>query len=171
MQADAFDSEELNIPRNLALISEVAGGPQDFEWFPTTTEIIQTIKNDMDSVENFCRDREPSVLDCGAGDGRVLMALTKGKKYAIEKSEPLLNALDRSIYVVGCDFHANTLIDKRVDVLTCNPPYREYIQWSTKIIREANAGLIYLVIPQRWKDSLERKGALKAREAQAVVIG
>lgn len=72
-----------------ALVAELKDNQQDFEWYPTTDEIIEAIKNDL---ENQKLDGKYSVLDCGAGDGRVLNALTEGRKYAIEKSKPLLNA-------------------------------------------------------------------------------
>ena len=74
----------------LSLLKKVKDADQDFEWYPTTDEIIQTIKMDL-SGERFQHDT-PSVLDCGSGDGRVLKALTDNDKYAIEKSRPLLEA-------------------------------------------------------------------------------
>ena len=59
---------------------------QDFEWYPTTNEILKTIKDDID--KEF-KDN-PSVLDCGAGDGRSLLYLTNSSRYAIEKSQLLI---------------------------------------------------------------------------------
>ncbi len=150
-----------------ALVAELKDNQQDFEWYPTTDEIIEAIKNDL---ENQKLDGKYSVLDCGAGDGRVLNALTEGRKYAIEKSKPLLNALDRKIFVVGTDFVEQTLIDKRVDVVFSNPPYSEFNAWMTKIILEARAKLLYLVVPKRWESDVVIKEAIKSRSAEAKVI-
>lgn len=155
----------------LRLVTET---DQDFEWYPTTDEIIHTIKEDLREKENDRYDRyksDASILDCGAGDGRVLKALTDGKKYAIEKSKPLLESLDSDIFVVGTDFHSQTLIDKRVDVVFSNPPYSVFEEWAAKIINEANAGLIYLVLPARWKDSKVIALALENRDAEAESLG
>ena len=141
---------------------------QDFEWYPTTDEIIQVIKTDaiLELDEAF------SILDCGAGDGRVLNALTEhGDKYAIEKADPLLQVLSKNIFIVGTDFNEQTLIDKKVDVVFSNPPYSVFEAWATKIITEANSSYIYLVIPERWKNCEPLQAALKKREAKTKVIG
>lgn len=51
-----------------SLITAVAGTDDDFEWYPTTKEIIDAmskeIKRDVDAHFIF-----ESLLDCGAGDG------------------------------------------------------------------------------------------------------
>lgn len=72
---------------------------------------------------------------------------------------------------MGTEFHQTTLIDKQIDICFSNPPYSEYETWSTKIINEANAKHVYLVIPQRWQDSLAIQHALELRKAEAKVIG
>lgn len=153
------------------MLAKLVSTDQDFEWYPTTEEIINTIKSDIKASDTFRHDN-PSVLDCGAGDGRVLKALSEhGKKYAIEKSKPLLNALDKDIFVVGTEFEAQTLIDKKVDVIFSNPPYSMFEFWAEKIIKEANSGYAYLVIPNRWIDSDLIEKALKQREAETQVLG
>ncbi|KZX57747.1 hypothetical protein A3709_19175 [Halioglobus sp. HI00S01] len=149
------------------MIQSVAGTDQDFEWYPTTTEIIETIAYDLSEVEFM---EKPSMLDVGAGDGRVLKALG-GAKYAIEKSRPLLDSMDPDIFIVGTEFSQQTLIDKKVNTVFSNPPYSEFDAWATRIIREANAALVYLVIPSRWSDSKTIQGAIEARNAVAEVIG
>lgn len=150
------------------MIQELTESDQDFEWYPTTQEIIDCVKSGV-ALEGHHKDL--SVLDCGAGDGRVLMGLTDGDRYAIEKAEPLINALDPSIFVIGTDFLQQTLIDKKVDVIFSNPPYSEYELWAEKIIREANSAVVVLVIPERWKDSERVQEAIKVREGRAKVIG
>ena len=42
---------------------------QDFEWYPTTPQMIDAVKKDFSGDFDH-----PSILDCGAGDGRVLQA-------------------------------------------------------------------------------------------------
>ena len=126
---------------------------QDFEWYPTTQEIIECVKKHI----NAQTYGGYSILDIGAGDGRVLKALASGRNsecYSIEKSEILRNKQDKEIIPLGCNFWDNTLIDKNVDFIFCNPPYSEYEAWCEKIIKEANTEKgIYFVIPERYKVS------------------
>lgn len=71
------------------IIRELKDVNEDFEFYPTTDEIISCIQIDINqqfsgfnnSVESY------SLLDCGAGDGRVLTELKTGDLYAIEKSK------------------------------------------------------------------------------------
>jgi len=147
-----------------SLVAELKNNNQDLDFYPTTTEIINIIKKSID--EDNC-----SILDCGAGNGNALNKLTNGKKYAIEKSQILIKEMNPDIFIVGCDFHENSLIDKKVDVVFCNPPYFEYVQWATKIINESNAKEIYLVIPERWKNKEEILYAIKDRGASFEIIG
>jgi predicted RNA methylase len=149
----------------LSLVKELKDNEQDFEFYPTTPEIIHIIKR------NIGTDRHPSILDCGAGDGETLTSLTEGRKYAIEKSQILVTAMSPDIFVVGCDFFENSLIDKKVDVVFSNPPYSQYKDWAVKIINESNAADIYLVIPERWKNQPEIQAAIDDRKAKATVIG
>ena len=146
------------------LLRAIKDEGQDFEWYPSTLEIIDIVKSDV--------DENNSVLDIGAGDGRVLDQISKeGKKYAIEKSVPLIEAMPDDIIIIGTDFYSTTLIDKQVDVIFCNPPYSDFKSWAVKIIREANANYIYLVIPERWKDCQNIKAALQLREAEIKILG
>jgi len=154
--------------RTRQLVQTLKNEGQDFEFYPSTVEMLAVVKADID--ENIS-DSHLSVLDCGAGDGRVLNALTKGKKYAIEKSRPLLNALDKDIFVIGTDFEAQTLIDKKVSIVFSNPPYSVFEKWATKIIREANSAFVYLIIPSRWQDSQAIKEVIELRQAEVTVLG
>jgi len=148
------------------LVAQLKSTDTDYEWYPTTDEILAKVKDDFKDEHDA-----PSVLDCGAGDGRSLMYLTKGKRYAIEKSYPLLQALDSSVFIVGTEFQEQTLIDKSVDVIFCNPPYSEYTSWADKIIREGNCKTLYLVIPVRWADNPTILSAIERRKAKSKVIG
>lgn len=163
---------EVKQPSTHALVKQIKQADQDFEWFPTTPEILEVIKADIDAmVDDLILDQNPSILDCGAGDGRSLMFLTKGKRYAIEKSRPLLTAMDRSIFIIGADFHQQTLMDKVTSLCFSNPPFSEFVAWSTKIIKETRAGYVYLVIPERWKKCDDIQSALELRSAEAEIIG
>ena len=149
------------------MVESLKESDQDFEWYPTTNEMLEVIKKDLkEEVSDH-----PSILDCGAGDGRALNYLTEGEKYAIEKAEPLLYSMNKNIFVVGTDFDQQTLIDKKVDVVFSNPPYSNYEQWAIKIIQEANAATIYLIIPERWKDNVTLNDVIESREAKTKIIG
>lgn len=135
------------------IVQAIRGEAQDFEWYPTTDEMLQVVRHDMRSTMHI-RDEDDincSVLDVGAGNGNPLMTLTKGARYAIEKSQILINQMDKDIIVVGTDFYENNLIDKKVSVIFSNPPYSDYAQWVERTICEGNAKFAYFVIPQRWK--------------------
>lgn len=140
---------------------------EDFEWYPTTEEILYSVASDMRGFEACRRHSRGSVriLDIGAGDGRVLVRLQKmleGKnswdtvdleQFAIEKSMVHLANMPKEIVVIGTEFHEQTLVDKEVDIVFCNPPYSEYEDWTYRILRECAAEVVYLVIPRRWRDS------------------
>ncbi len=150
------------------LVQTLASNDEDFEWYPSTSEILECVRTDIDK----CYPREsPSLLDCGAGDGRVLNALTSGNKYAIEKAQALIHAMSNDIFIVGTEFTEQTLIDKKVDVVFSNPPYSDYSQWACKIIEEANASFIYLVMPQRWENDSNIEHAVEGRSASKTIIG
>jgi hypothetical protein len=151
----------------------VISSNEDYEWYPTTDEILSVIQSDMHKVIRHPCDEKvtASVLDCGAGDGRSLNYLTSGKKYAIEKSSTLIESMDPDIFIVGTEFNAQVLLDKKVDVVFSNPPYSCFDDWATKIITEANSKYIYLVIPTRWKDSKSIQVAIESRKASAEVLG
>ena len=163
---------QLSKSQTLTLVQELKDTDQDFEWYPTTNEIMDTIKSDMEKYLGHGSVGSPTMLDCGAGDGRVLKYLTNGAKYAIEKSVPLINQLaNNDIFIVGTDFDQQTLIDKDVDIIFCNPPYTKFAEWSIKIINESRASFAYLVIPDRWENNDNIQFALKDRKADAEVIG
>jgi len=163
------------------LVRVLQSSDQDFEWFPTTNEMIDTIKKHRlkHLKSDKYRHRRPedknkitdAVLDCGSGDGRVLERLTDGEKFAIEKARPLIRSMDRKINIVGTDFEQQTLIDKHVQICFSNPPYSSYSLWATKIIKEAEADAIYLILPVRWQSNESIKIALKQRKTKAEVIG
>jgi len=178
----------MSIQGSKHLLNAVQANGEDFEWYPTTTEIIQKLYFNILATSNmYSHHHYPQIdlLDIGAGDGKIFKTfekiskgienenekLTINKGYAIEKSKTLINAIPENVFVVGTDFWQQSLIDKKVDVLFCNPPYSEYAEFSEKIIKEANAQYIYLVIPERWNKSSKIASAIERREASVEVVG
>lgn len=147
------------------LIETLKQNGEDFEFYPTTKEMIKTIWNHNqmgDYAKSFGK-----ILDIGCGTCNFKKWINELNNqepnennrvyirnyYVIEKSKTLIDMLDANTIVLGTDFNETTLIDKKVDTIFCNPPYSAYEQWVVKILKEANADSIYLVIPQRWKEN------------------
>lgn len=149
------------------LVIELKEAGQDFEWYPTTDKMIQAVKRWIPEQAN-------SIMDIGAGDGRVLVAL--GEKcnqpllYSIEISPILRQEQPEDIIPVGTDLFEQNLAALPVDYIFCNPSYSQYEEWVCKIIEQGFAIKAFLVIPQRWKDSPAISEALKRRGATARAI-
>lgn len=174
-----------NFPEKLSRIKK---DETDFEWYPTDSKMIEAVFKDVKTAMLSGCDK---LLDIGAGDGNLFRMWDKlvdlyypkdehgyrpnwiyvpQKYYAIEKSHTLLEYLPKNIITIGTDIHVQTLIDKEMDIIFCNPPYSEFKAWTDKIITESNAIVIYLVIPQCWKDSNNIKRAIQKRGAFPKVI-
>lgn len=158
------------------LIETLKENNQDFEFYPTTKEIIEKIYYDL--IADIYGEESFSCLDIGSGNGNFFNKFneigkkaTITRKFAIEKSEILISKMANDIVIVGTEFWENTLIDKEVDFIFCNPPYSEFEGWSEKIIKEGNAETIYLIIPERWKNHGGIAEALKLRQAKAESLG
>lgn len=154
---------------------------EDFEWYPTTDEIIRAFTRSLAAERDTCRQHyrnnpHHDILDIGAGNGKVLDAVRKlsapARLFAIEKSRTLINLLPPDVFILGVDFWQTSLIDKPVDVIFSNPPYSRFAEWTGKILAEARPGaLIYLVIPERWEKSADLKRQLGEREAGHKIVG
>lgn len=192
------------------IIADLKENGQDFEFYPTTREIIEAMYWELLGTkkgESYYRleGKKYSIIDIGAGNCKLLNTFKQiadeqpllneyycypdgsksfrnlserfanrvsfSKYMVMEKSQILLDNMPDNAVVVGTDFWENTLLDKKTDIIFCNPPYREYAQWSARIIKEANAGYIYLVIPKRWGRNGEIAQALKQRRARVKIIG
>jgi hypothetical protein len=160
------------------LVSVLKESEQDFEFYPTTQEIIDRLVADLTWLreERFTDyGRVESALDIGAGSGKVLCALRDKAEmralYAVEKSSILCQQMDSEIFIVGTEFHEQSLVSKQVDLTFCNPPYSQFEEWAVKIIRESASRLVYLVIPERWGDSAAISDALLYREAETKIVG
>jgi len=165
-----------------ALVEQLKAAGEDFEFYPTTREMIRMIwehrwhkwEDGSPRIDDF-----GTVLDIGCGtcnfrkwvqefNAEIAKEPDGGRHtvdmhhyYVMEKSRILLDQLDPDIVVLGTDFNEATLIDKPVDVIFCNPPYREYENWAARIITESVCKEIYLIIPRRWKESERIKHALE----------
>lgn len=186
------------------LINELKENDQDFEFYPTTKEMIEAVYKYSDGGE---------WLDIGAGTcnfkkyyneiGKEHQQIYNAKYeafrnsykhnndkfdyslepkdnergrfirkyYVIEKSKILLEKMDRDVICLGTDFNATMLLDKPVNNIFCNPPYSEYEQWTERLIYEANTKRIFLVIPERWKDSEKIQTAIKKTKSFVTSLG
>lgn len=163
-----------SFPHQLSLVQ---AHHEDFEWYPTTREILAALKADIESyLSSEYGRRCPGFLDIGAGNGKVLEALKDiedlGNRYAIEKSHALIGMLDASVFVLGCDFWNTSLVDKDVGIIFSNPPYKEFEPWATKLMKEAPPGArIYLVLPQRWQKSTSIEREILTRKGSTEILG
>lgn len=161
------------------LVAEIKENNEDFEWYPTTPEIVRAFALYVKSW-NHVRDDcgySGSILDVGCGNGGFFQKLCADEtfknidKYGIEKSIILSEQLPEDVVLLGTDFNQQTLIDKKVDIIFCNPPYSEYDTWAEKIILQGNCKAIALVIPTRWASNERIKYALERRNMKAEVVG
>lgn len=157
-----------------SLISELKNENQDFEFYPTTNEIIDALASDILKSATYYNEYR-SVLDVGSGNGKVLKAIKEKTDkcfdlYGIEKSKILIHNTPNDIYIIGTDFYQQSLIDKDIDITFCNPPYKEYEEWVSKIIKESNSKKLYFVIPSRFVNSDLINQALKYRNVDYKVI-
>lgn len=162
----------------------------DHEFYPTTMEVIEALNQDIKETIRTANSSFYSLgysfMDIGAGNGKVITELRRlgkldnpeyGDKvqptecYAIEKSPILLESLPKDIYVVGTDLFQSTLIDKKVKVAYTNPPYSMMAEWLNKAIREANAELLYFLVPKRWRENPLVNNAIKDRQAHFEIVG
>lgn len=139
------------------LLTILTDNNQDFEWYPTTNKMFEKVK--QYSIEH------KTILDIGCGQAKLKDYFPGSDYFAIEKSQVLISRLPADVYILGTDFNACTLIDKKVDMIFCNPPYSEFKNWAIRIIKEGNFKEAFLIIPRRWQNDEEIKQAL----LQAVV--
>jgi hypothetical protein len=163
---------------------------EDFEWYPTTDEILEAFADDLYSQaktlssingnKGICHDKHhydgktethhdlvsiETILDVGAGDGRVFNAIKDKnrlrrfrieKKYGIEIANAQSDDLIRKgIFIIGRDFFQTSLIDKKYSVIFSNPPYSIYEGWTLRLLRESTFIVMYLVLPVRWETNKE----------------
>lgn len=93
------------------------------------------------------------------------------KYYVIEKSKILIDKLDKDTIVLGTDFYNTLLIDKKADTYFCNPPYSEYVEWTTRILADGNFKEAFLIIPQRWKENEQISRVIEKYNITSNVLG
>ncbi|MEO1236968.1 MAG: DUF4942 domain-containing protein [Planctomycetota bacterium] len=150
------------------VLNDLKRAEQDFEWYPTTDRMIERVAACMATDTS-------SIMDIGAGDGRVLQQLAERcdhepELYAIEKSDVLIQAQPDHIIPVGTEFYEQNLACLPVDVIFCNPPYSDFETWTATVIESGHAKRAFMVITQRWIDSARIKQAIERRGATVRVI-
>ncbi|EMC9606480.1 DUF4942 domain-containing protein [Campylobacter jejuni] len=150
------------------MLKSIKEANQDFEWYPTTEEMIDSLINGIN--EKYLKN----ALDIGAGDGRVLDMLASKLSvdwlYSIEKSEPLIQAMSSKILNIGQDFWETSLIEKQAELIFCNPPYSEYENWMVRIIKEANFEILAFIVPMRWRENIFIQQAIQRRNLDYEII-
>lgn len=170
------------------LVNKQHENGEETEFYPTTEKIVDCVAKWISTKGADVN----SILDIGCGNGSFFEKLDKTdyfksehygdknynsklcryyKKYGLEKSAILAEHIPEDVILIGSDFYTNTLIDKAVDCIFCNPPYSDFETWAEKIILEGNADKIVLVIPNRWQHNARIKSALEKRKYYAEVIG
>ena len=171
------------------IIKNLKEADQDFEFYPTTEQQIKTIISDISKLlETHTLERRHSrealtILDIGAGDGRVLDAFAKAlenhseiytssiNKCAIEKSELQISQYRRkNITLLGTDFDQTIFISKSADLAFVNPPYSDFSHWIQTLLTGLNFRLLYAILPERWENDPAINTAIKNRQIKDATI-
>jgi hypothetical protein len=151
----------------LELVEKLKSAGEDMEWYPTTDIMIGV-------VARWLPIDAKSIMDIGAGDGRVLGKFSDkckdAKLYGIEKSTILVQAQPKNVIPVGTDLFEQNLSTLPVDYIFCNPPYSQFEEWVCKIVDEGFSKKAFFVIPERWSDSDLISKHLKLRAASARIV-
>lgn len=179
------------------LVRQLKADGQDFEYYPTTEQMLSHVIDDLD--KNVHIERSFDLLDIGAGDCRLHQLLSKKHDenrsnfqnkcprdkfpfsyyyhdcLVIEKAIVHIQNLSKlpnasALRLVGTDFWETDLSCIIADVCFTNPPYSVYEWWLTQVINNARTPLIYAIVPSRWADNANIKKALKLRDMTAEII-
>ncbi|EGR0468576.1 DUF4942 domain-containing protein [Vibrio cholerae] len=173
--------------RTLSLVNELKSANEDFEYYPTSSEMIQVVFNDVKTIlethdfhSSYGKDLR--ILDIGAGDGRVLLNLKEQlsaiiperqsiELLAIEKSTIQIEGYrQKDIALIGTEFNETNLISKNADIAFVNPPYQHFNFWLASIISQVNFGLLYAIVPKRWREDGLIKQAIESRQINDVTV-
>jgi SAM-dependent methyltransferase len=170
---------------------------EDFEFYPTTLEIMEAMRKDIWSYfrkhgNHYCAKRREekgtieihiswdnqkkheslaigSFLDIGAGDGRVLEFFGARKKYGIEIARAQADDLIRKgVFLIGRNYWDVSLVEQEFGLVFSNPPFSIFDRWVNKLLSECNFCLLYLVMPVRWKNQEMITKELERYEAAVV---
>ena len=173
------------------IVEQLKEAEEDFEYYPTTQEIVNCLTKKIFKKRTYGGNGFEcdyhSVLDIGCGNGSFFEKLDHteeqlasikddygrmlGKRFGIERSFVLCEQLPNDVVIIGSDFYEQSLIDKQVDLIFCNPPYSEFEAWTEKIIMQGNCEAIALVIPSRWRLNPKISYAMKKRGMKAESLG
>lgn len=178
-QQDLFDTPSKST--TLATVQALKSAGQDFNWYPTTPEQIACIAQDIatifDTHEISDRyEQRVSILDVGAGDGRVLTGLNghlspEGSDHrlvcellAVEKA-PIhtTHYRGKGISLIGTEFNDVNFVSKAADIAFCNPPYEQFSYWMSTLVRQLKFKLMYAILPERWENDSAILEAIKRR--------
>ena len=159
-----------------SLVTKLKGNEEDFEFYPTTREILACVLTHAFDRESQWRHRSKCrVLDVGAGHGSFLRAWQErapgDELLAIERSTILMGELVKCAKIIGTDFHQQSFLNKTIDVLFCNPPYSEYATWTSRLFSECPCEDMYFVIPRRWVDDKNIQAAIAGSAATVTTLG
>lgn len=158
----------------IATIADLKSNNTDYEWYPTTDSMIETVIKDVKTADGY--NSAKTILDIGAGDGRVLEAFRADKTLytptllAIEKSPNHVARWSKNITFVGGDFYESQVNSSKVDIAFSNPPYSDYENWTVTLIKNIRATVIYLILPERWVKSERIQAAIESRGLLAKVV-
>lgn len=147
------------------LIQTLKDNNQDFEFYPTTNEILvkiaNTLKDSLSKDHNYRQTNDFTILDVCAGNGNALSALKQHLEeekeigfinlQGIEKSPILYGTWDESIKLVGTDFFQENLYNKTADILFCNPPFSQTETWFKRLLDNCSSRIkhIFFVCPSK----------------------
>lgn len=183
MQQSMFQQETPTRAATLAVVQSLKDHQQDHEFYPTTDAQIAAVVADIrrltETFDVTDRDLGRSVLDIGAGDGRVVLAICNAlnankrehedrfKPFAIEKAAIHINQYaGKDITLLGTEFYETNLISKKATFAFVNPPYSDFSNWIARIIETLRFNICYAIIPTRWEDDERIKAAMKTRNLQ-----
>lgn len=167
--------------RTLKIVNDLKQNQEDFEWYPTTPEMVDVVFNDLDAIlktHQFNNSYYTNIrlMDIGAGDGRVLTLLKNKLKtiipdrqdvelFAIEKATIHINSYrDKGITLLGTDFNETNFVSKSTNIAFVNPPFMEFIPWLTTLLKQLTFGVFYAIVPKRWAENSEIREAIEARK-------
>ena len=157
-----------------ATIADLKASDTDFEWYPTTDAMIQAIIEDVKLAGRY--KKATTMLDVGAGDGRVLEAFKDDDRLcihnllAVEKSPNHVARWSSDITFVGGDFYESQINSGNIDIMFSNPPYSDFENWTVTLLKNIHATAIYLVLPSRWVHSDRIQAAIKSRDLSYKIV-
>lgn len=180
--------------KKTATVEFIRGTDEDFQFFPSTPEIIDAVKTDILKLNGTISGL--TLLDIGAGDMRVLETIaeepirrnradavafhndyTAASNYqptilkGIEISSALRSVWNKCVQPVGTDFMNLNLLEISSDYTYTNPPFNMLETWLYKAIRESNCRSLYFVAPLRWEVSENIHAAINSRLGEKTILG